>query len=388
MSEMDIYFATPKYTHSRWLIISACSFGAGLTGITTAFGLISSSLQSKLEFSDASLALVASIGNVGSFSGFLSGIIIGYIGPKKAEFVSSLCLFVGLFLIWLSLAKVISSSVTAICIYVFITQFGAATASQASSSTSVLVFPVSEITTIASVSKAYYGLAGAIISCTAHSFFRSREVAFVLFASMFMACGVFVSGLFHSYLPFEVARSFDYEKLHRIRIDMNPFISHVIGTIAIVLAFGIADLVTAPLAVLEAISVLLLLWHASIFLCPLLCYAPGSATPSETTSASDPSIQSDPRQAGRPSSEIRPSTQHLSMSHRLVAAAGGVLIPNPSSMHSTSVVADTMRGLVHFTSVRNSDRTKSSSLTTDGDFMGLPLFGCVCLDKCGVNGGG
>lgn len=97
---------------------------------------------------------------------------------------------------YLSLIKFIPSNVGIMCFYIFCAQIGAATISQGTMSSSLKVFPSESRSEIASLSKSYYGIAGAVLSVISGTFFLNNDTGFVLFASIFMSCSIFFTGWF------------------------------------------------------------------------------------------------------------------------------------------------------------------------------------------------
>jgi hypothetical protein len=110
--------------------------------------------------------------------------MIDHLGPRKAVFIGSGFIWFGLFLIWLSVEKKIASSVSSLCIYIYIAQLGSATMSQGSSSTAMLIMPSAVHGEVASIAKAYYGIAEGVLSSIAGTLRkRIHIVRIVLHAS-------------------------------------------------------------------------------------------------------------------------------------------------------------------------------------------------------------
>jgi hypothetical protein len=143
-----------KEAEVLWLAFSACLFIASSCGMTTAFGLLSPSLE-RLDYSASNIALVAAFGNLGTFSGIVSGFIINSVGVRYALYIATFLVWFGLFFIWLSVTEAIPSGIASMCFYIYLAQLGAATTSQSSSSTSLTIFPTPLGFKIASISKAY-----------------------------------------------------------------------------------------------------------------------------------------------------------------------------------------------------------------------------------------
>jgi MFS family permease len=261
-----------KKIFSRWQVLSACTFVAGIAGLTTAFGLISYSLENRLNFSPTEIALIGAFGNVGSFSGYLSGVLIDFAGVRNAMYVASSMVFFGLFLIWLSIEKYLPASVGSLCLLIYICQFGAATVSQGSSSTAILIFPVESVAQIAGLSKAYYGIAGAILSSIAGSYFLNADNAFILFATLFMSIGIACGGFFFNLLPANLI-DFSYEFEHQIRTDLSPYLRHLLGLVSLIVIFAALDVSNLPSSWPSlAVATVIILWQMSLLLLPLISY--------------------------------------------------------------------------------------------------------------------
>jgi hypothetical protein len=202
--------------------------------MTTAFGLLSPSLEEDLGFSPQQLALVASFGNLGTFSGFISGLIIDYTTVRKAVFIGSTFIWFGLFFIWLSVTKQIGSNVGLLCIYIYMSQLGAATMSQASSSTAMLIFPSESHGQVASIAKAYYGVAGAVLSSIAATYFVDQDKGFVLFVSLFIPICNCIGGALMNLLP-EDQISYATQKANKIPTTLSPYYKHFLALLVLIM---------------------------------------------------------------------------------------------------------------------------------------------------------
>jgi MFS family permease len=202
--------------------------------MATAYGLISPSLEEDLGLSTGDIALIGSFGNLGTFSGFVAGYLIDLVGPRRAVFIGSVAIWFGLFFIWLSVSKEIESSVGALCFYIFVAQVGAATMSQSGSSTSMLIVPSESHGTVASLAKAYYGIAGAVLSSIAATSYDGDEKGFILFASIFISVSTFTGGIFLNFIRPEKL-SYNNEKKRNIRVSFAPYYQHLIILITAIL---------------------------------------------------------------------------------------------------------------------------------------------------------
>lgn len=243
---------------SRWKIFSGCLFISGVTGLSnfhgcnnncityfnylffdlgmaTAYGLISPSLEEDLGLSPGEIALIGSFGNLGTFSGFVAGYLIDLVGPRRAVFIGSVAIWFGLFFIWLSVSKNIDSSVGALCLFIYVAQVGASTMSQAGSSTSMLIMPSESHGTVASLAKAYYGIAGAVLSSIAATAYDNDEKGFVLFASIFISVSTFVGGTLINFIRPENL-SYSYERKRNIKVSFSPYYKHLVVLIIGILA--------------------------------------------------------------------------------------------------------------------------------------------------------
>lgn len=267
---------------SRWHVLSSCLLIASVCGLTTAFGLLSPSFEGDLKFSPSEIALVASFGNLGTFSGFIAGLMIDNLGPRRAVFIGSVCIWFGMFFIWLSVEKTIASSVSSICVFIYIAQLGASTMSQASSSTAMLIMPSSAHGEIASIAKAYYGIAGGVLSSIAGTFYEDKEKGFILFASIFMPLATFFGGVSLDLLPDQFI-SFDVERKENIRTSLRPYYGHfgVLVTIILITAsLYLSDNSGGPV-VHQLFGAMVLVWVVSVLALRYVFYSPGSGNPSE-----------------------------------------------------------------------------------------------------------
>ena len=268
---------------SRWVIFSSCLLVAGVCGLTTAFGLLSPSLEGDLDYSASEIALVASFGNLGTFSGFAAGLMIDHLGPRRAVFIGSGFIWFGLFFIWLSVEKIISSNVASLCIFIFIAQLGSATMSQGSSSTSMLIMPSCAHGEVASIAKAYYGIAGGVLSSIAGTYYEDKEKGFILFASLFMPLGTLLGGTFLDLMP-EHMIPFEIEKVQKIATSFMPYYVHfaiLVVFILITAALYMSDN-SGGVIVHQFFGTIVIFLIIMVLSLKFLFYYPGSAKEGET----------------------------------------------------------------------------------------------------------
>lgn len=311
---------------SRWSIFSSCLLIAGVCGLTTAFGLISPSLESDLHFSASEIALVASFGNLGTFSGFLAGLMIDELGPRRAVFIGSVFIWFGLFMIWMSVEKHIASSVASLCIFIYIAQLGSATMSQASSSTAMLIMPSSVHGEVASIAKAYYGIAGGVLSSIAGTFYADKESGFIFFASIFMPLGTAFGGLFLELLP-ENMISFDAEKQANISTSLKPYYTHfvvLVSMIVIATALYLSD--SGGAIVQKLFGTIVIFWITSVVVLKYLYY-PGSGI--GTSNLSPEQFQED----------CTPNYTESSMAHGLNGDSESEPVPHPLHTYTQPSIA-------------------------------------------------
>lgn len=213
------------------------------TGLTSAFGLLSNVLQDKLNYSASEVALIASFGNFGSYSGFVSGYVIIALGAGLSIQLASVLMFGSLFCMWLSVTQAIPSTVASLCIYIFLAQIGASTISQGTLSSSVKSFPAGVRSQIASLAKSYYGIAGALLAVISSIFFASNGSAFILFCSLGIPLCTFYGGSQLHPLPSSMI-SFDFELSKHLMTSLSPYYNHffillLTSIVALVLSLSI-----------------------------------------------------------------------------------------------------------------------------------------------------
>jgi MFS family permease len=315
---------------SRWSIFSSCLLIAGVCGLTTAFGLISPSLESDLHFSASEIALVASFGNLGTFSGFLAGLMIDELGPRRAVFIGSVFIWFGLFMIWMSVEKHIASSVASLCIFIYIAQLGSATMSQASSSTAMLIMPSSVHGEVASIAKAYYGIAGGVLSSIAGTFYADKESGFILFASIFMPLGTAFGGIFLELLP-ENMISFNAEKQANISTSLKPYYTHFIVLVLVIVIATALYLSDSGGAILQKLfGTVVIFWITSVVVLKFL-YSPGSSS----TGRGTPNISQE-----RFQEDCTPNYTESSTAHGINGDSECEPVPHPLHTHTQPSIAD------------------------------------------------
>lgn len=252
-------------------------------GMATAYGLISPSLEEDLGLSPGEIALIGSFGNLGTFSGFVAGYLIDLVGPRRAVFIGSVAIWFGLFFIWLSVSKRIESSVGALCFFIYVAQVGAATMSQSGSSTSMLIVPSESHGTVASLAKAYYGIAGAVLSSIAATAYDGDEKGFILFASIFISVATFTGGLFINFIRPEKL-TYSFEKKRNIKVTFAPYYQHLIVLISAILvcaALYLSD--SGGNQFHQFVGSLVVIWVGGVLFIDYIFYQPSSANPAVST---------------------------------------------------------------------------------------------------------
>mmetsp|Transcript_14470 Transcript_14470/g.21759 ORF Transcript_14470/g.21759 Transcript_14470/m.21759 type:complete len:593 (-) Transcript_14470:45-1823(-) len=256
----------------RWSILTSCLFVAGVTGLATSFGLFSKVLQDKLNYSASEIALIGSFGNLGSYSGIFTGYIVNTYGPRIAIQSAAILIFIGLFCMWLSVDDAMPTSVGVLCLFIFIALVGGSLISQGTLSCSLNSFPSESRGRIASLAKAYYGIAGALLSAVAATIYDDRDTGFVLFASIFISMCALCASVFINQLPTDM-KSFAYEQRNGILTSLSPYFSHFyflisVITVAVMLSLTVKNrsaMITVGVAVIAAMFTITLLPYSFYF---------------------------------------------------------------------------------------------------------------------------
>jgi hypothetical protein len=146
--------------------------------------------------------------------------------------------------------------------------------SQASSSTAMLIVPPEAHGYVASIAKAYYGIAGAVLSSVAATYFKDQDKGFILFASFFMSLATAFGGLFINLIP-EDRIPFDEERKAGLRTDLVPYFWHFCGLILAILltaALYLSDNSGGP-AVHKLFGTLVLLWLFAVYAIQAIFYS-------------------------------------------------------------------------------------------------------------------
>jgi hypothetical protein len=223
----------------------------------------------------SSIALVGAFGNMGNFSGLISGFLIESLGSHLSLFLASACVWVGLFSIWLIVVGIIPYSLSGLCCSIYIAQFGGSLTSQTSSSTSLSIFPPRYQFKIASLAKGYSGISGAIIPALAGAYFEAVPPSlFILFSSLFIPISIFAGTFVVKDIPPQRSAHFK-DPFPLISQHITPYYYHFL--LLLLLSIFTALLPRLSIPYLPTISkicgALLVLWLGLIFIVPQYLFA-------------------------------------------------------------------------------------------------------------------
>jgi MFS family permease len=226
-----------------------------------------------------SIALIGAFGNLGNSSGLLSGFIIESFGSNLGLFLSAICVWFGLFSVWLVVTNLIPSSLPLLCFSIYLAQFGGSLTSQTTACTSLSIFPSLFQYKIASLAKGYSALSGALISALSGAFFNSSPNLFILFSAVFIPICIFTGTFIVPDIPIEGSAHFD-ETNETISARLTPFYFHFLLLLllsfftAIFPLFSLFFSSLTPLFPLLAqlCGVLVVVWLGMIFIAPHSLY--------------------------------------------------------------------------------------------------------------------
>jgi hypothetical protein len=260
---------------SRWVVISCCMVASASTA--TSIGLVAAALEDA-GISVTNVALICVFGNFGGYSGVLSGIINGYIGPRYGGYFGAALICMGYMLVWMSVTGAIPQSVPLLCIAMYFAHWGVATVSSVSQTLPILAFPPELSGVIVSVSKAYWGAGTSILGCVAGSFFSEYIRGYLLFVAIYVPLMDLFVLTFVNYIP-EHLLSFAYEEAKSLPSDVAPYFYHVIGVVALIFSWVILSFNVAN-SVLQGFTIVILIFLASVLLLPLVYYKSILSNPS------------------------------------------------------------------------------------------------------------
>ena len=171
----------PAQFWSRWSTLSASLLMAALSGISYAFGLYSDALQDRLGFSQRTVDLIASFGQLGLWSTFPVGLLMELLSIRLIFVLASLCSGLGVLYIALALNKDVQSNAVSIAFMFYIANFGFAAFGNIGQSTCVRNFPASDRGKICGLFKSVLGLSAAVYALLFKGLFGANHViAFLL----------------------------------------------------------------------------------------------------------------------------------------------------------------------------------------------------------------
>lgn len=170
---------------SRWLSLASSLFLDASAGTGYAFGVYSIQIQNHLDFTQSEIDLVGTMGNLGTYTCFLGGVLFDRYGPKASGIFGVVLSFLGYFLLWAGVSKHVAHTPFMIGLYQFIWSHGASALDITVVSATVRNFPMN-VGAVVGLLKSFYGISGALVTRFYTSWYQPNAIKFLLFLTLFV----------------------------------------------------------------------------------------------------------------------------------------------------------------------------------------------------------
>ena len=140
---------------SRWVIFAVCLMFCGIAGTGYAFGLISDTIKSRLNLKQDSIDVIATAGNIGTFSSIIPGIFNNHVRPQISLFIGITITTLGWGLLTLITIQIIDVDYTITAFANFMYQHGNSWMVTVCCATIVQNFPSQDRGKLLGVAKGY-----------------------------------------------------------------------------------------------------------------------------------------------------------------------------------------------------------------------------------------
>jgi len=159
----------------RWIALACCIlFVEFAAGAAYAFGVYSATLAQVFKWTDADLASVSSLSDIGLYISLPGGFVYDRFGPMVTLIVGAVFTAAGYVLIYLTTIGTIEGTVTAVTIFFFISYQGASWLDTAGVATSLRNFAKNGALIVGLI-KSFFGLSGSIVSQVYLTFFIATQ---------------------------------------------------------------------------------------------------------------------------------------------------------------------------------------------------------------------
>mmetsp|Transcript_9409 Transcript_9409/g.14191 ORF Transcript_9409/g.14191 Transcript_9409/m.14191 type:complete len:545 (+) Transcript_9409:168-1802(+) len=166
---------------SRWMTLSAGLFFLSISGLSYSYGLYSDDFKTRLNYSQTSLDLVASFGELGLWSSILVGLMLEIFSPRFMIIIGGIISMLGLSYIAAALNKTIASSVVTVVAAYYIANLGITFGCMTSAALCVRNFPAIDRGKICGFVKSMAGLSSAVLAALFTGFFSDdKPISFLI----------------------------------------------------------------------------------------------------------------------------------------------------------------------------------------------------------------
>ncbi|CAM9204694.1 unnamed protein product [Discosporangium mesarthrocarpum] len=190
-----------------------------------AFGLFSSTLKDELSFSQGTVDIIASMGELGLWSSFIVGVLLERFSPRQVYVLGSGFTLVGLGYVALATGEVVATSPASFGLMFFVANFGTACFGQSAQAISMRNFPAADRGKVSGIIKCVFGLSSAVLGVLYLGLLGGNDASKFL---GFLSIGVPLAGLMTT-IPLNVVPqkhvSYALERCQGVSASMLPFYS-------------------------------------------------------------------------------------------------------------------------------------------------------------------
>eukprot|EP01060_Flectonema_neradi_P012305 TRINITY_DN1916_c0_g2_i3.p1 TRINITY_DN1916_c0_g2~~TRINITY_DN1916_c0_g2_i3.p1 ORF type:complete len:570 (+),score=55.50 TRINITY_DN1916_c0_g2_i3:59-1711(+) len=258
------------FSPNRWMTLGTSVLISSCCGVNYAWGIYSSTLKSRLEYSQATLITLSFWGNVGQFFTPPAGIVYDAVGSRGTLFTGLILATTGYTLMYLGVSGQIDASFNLLCVFYCLGSAMQPFYDTASLFTNTSNFPA-DVNSIIGYTKAWNGIGASLFSTAYIGYIQPNNLTFLKLIPVVLAVVGAVG------LP-----TTQIDRIHKDDVNTGSFIQKLLGSqMLLVLAVAAFALVNANFSISQGVLALL----ATIIMVIISCFVvlPASIVGSATS---------------------------------------------------------------------------------------------------------